>query len=392
MRTTSKPRILLLLALLTAFPALSTDMYLPALPHLGVLWDVPLVVVNLTLIGFFLSYCLMMLVYGPLSDHFGRRRPLLVGVGIFIAASGICALAPTVHVLIAARVLQAAGAAAASALALAISKDLFESAQRALIMSYIAMIVALAPMLAPILGGWIMHYATWRLMFIFQGGMGAIAWLGVYRMDESLQRLQVVSVKKAVMAYVRLLRNRRYTGLLLAMSVLVFPFFAFIAGSPDIYMTRFGMDERQFGYFYGFNAFAFMCGPMAFSRLSRRVATAPLLSIAFGGITLLSLLMLVWPWDTPWRLALPMWGITFFLGMSRPPSNNLILDQVDQDVGAASALIIFTLMTGGAISIALISLQWEDKIRVLGLLGALGGAAAFLFWHKYGQRYFIEKA
>jgi MFS transporter, DHA1 family, multidrug resistance protein len=273
--TLPKSRILFLLALLTAFPALSTDMYLPALPHLGVLWDVPLVVVNLTLIGFFLSYCIMMLVYGPLSDRFGRRRPLLVGVAIFIAASVICALAPNVYVLIAARVIQAAGAAAASALALAISKDLFESAQRALIMSYIATIVALAPMLAPILGGWVMHYATWRLVFIFQGGMGVIAWVGVYRMDESLRRLQVVSVKQAVLAYWRLFRNRRYTGLLLAMSMLVLPFFAFIAGSPDIYMTRFGMDERQFGYFFGFNAFAFMCGPVAFSRLSRRVATAP---------------------------------------------------------------------------------------------------------------------
>jgi MFS transporter, DHA1 family, multidrug resistance protein len=102
--------------------------------------------------------------------------------------------------------------------------------------------------------------------------------------------------------------------------------------------------------------------------------------------------MLLWPGDTPWRLAVPMWGITFFLGMSRPPSNNLILDQVDQDVGAASALIIFTFMTCGAISMALISLQWADKIRVLSLLGTFGGAAAFLFWHQYGQRYFVEQA
>ncbi|MCJ8499469.1 multidrug effflux MFS transporter [Desulfatitalea alkaliphila] len=390
MNSAPPPRpILLLLALLTAFPALSTDMYLPALPYLGALWDVPLVVVNFTLIGFFLSYCVMMLVYGPLSDRFGRRRPLLVGVGIFIAASGMCALAPDIHVLIAARVLQAAGAAAASALALAISKDLFESAQRARIMSYIAVIVALAPMLAPIIGGWVIHYVGWRWVFICQGGMGMIAWVGVFRMTESLQRFQAVSAREAVRVYFRLFRNRRYTGLLLAMSLLVFPFFAFIAGSPDIYMTRFGMDERQFGLFFGFNAFAFMCGPMAFSRLSRRVSTASLLTVAFAGIAISSLLMLIWPYDSPWRLALPMWGITFFLGMSRPPSNNLILDQVDRDVGAASALIIFTFMTCGAISMGLISLQWTDKIRVLSSMGAIGGTAAFLFWHKYGKRYFV---
>ncbi|MBR9979524.1 MAG: multidrug effflux MFS transporter [Desulfatitalea sp.] len=384
------PRIMFLLALLTAFPALSTDMYLPALPYLRSLWNVPLMVVNLTLICFFLTYCLLMLVYGPISDRFGRRRPLLVGVGIFIVASGMCALADSVHTLIAARILQASGAAAASALSLAISKDLFESQLRARLMAYIAVIVALAPMLAPVIGGWVIHHASWRWVFIFQGIMGMIAWVGVYRMHESLKQFEPLSVGRAMLVYFRLFRNRRYTGLLLAMSLLVFPFFAFIAGSPDIYMTRFGMDERQFGYFFGFNAFAFMCGPVVFSRLSRRVATAPLLTVAFAGISASSLLMLIWPYDSPWRLALPMWGITFFLGMSRPPSNNLILDQVNRDVGAASALIIFTFMTFGAISMALISLQWADKIKVLGLLGTFGGAATLLFWLKYGKHYFME--
>jgi DHA1 family bicyclomycin/chloramphenicol resistance-like MFS transporter len=389
MERVSMLRTIFLLALLTAFPALSTDMYLPALPHLTTLWNVPLMVVNLTLICFFLTYCLLMLVYGPLSDRFGRRRPLLVGVGIFIVASGMCAMAGSVHTLIAARILQASGAASASALSLAMSKDLFESRQRARIMAYIAVIVALAPMLAPIIGGWVIHYASWRWVFIFQAAMGAIAWGGVYRMHESLKQFQTVSPGQAAMVYVRLLRNRRFTGLMLAMSLLTLPFFGFIAGSTDIYMTRFGMDERQFGYFFGFNALAFMCGPVAFSGLSRRLSSASLLTVAFAGIMASGLLMLAVPTDTPWRLALPMWGITFFLGMSRPPSNNLILDQVDRDVGAASALVIFTFMTVGALSMGLISLHWADKITVLGIMGSVAGAATVAFWLKYRKRYFV---
>lgn len=380
-------RTIFLLALLAAFPPLSTDMVLPAIPHLGILWDQPLTVVNLTLIGFFLGYCLFMLIYGPVSDRFGRRRPLLVGIGIFIFASGLCALADTIHLLIAARVVQASGAAAASALSLAMSKDLFETSQRARILATIAVIVALAPMIAPIIGGWVIHFSSWRWVFIFQAMLGLVAWVGVYRMDEPLKQFQTISPGDAVMVYFRLLRNRRYSGLMLAMSILILPFFGFLGGSADIYITRFGMDERQFGYFFGFNALAFMCGPLAFSRFSRRFSTDSLLTVSFAGIMASGILMGILPHHGPWSLALPMWGITFFLGMSRPASNNLILEQVERDVGAASALIIFTFMTIGALGLGLASLAWADKITVLGILGGAAGAATLLFWLRFRRRF-----
>ena len=380
-------RTILLLALLAAFPPLSTDMYLPAIPHLSRLWNQPLITLNLTLICFFLSYCLMMLVYGPVSDRFGRRRPLLVGIGIFVIASGMCALATGVHTLVAARVLQASGAAAASALSLAMCKDLFEAHQRARILATIAVIVALAPMIAPIVGGWVIHFSSWRWVFLFQAAMGLIAWTGVYRMTETIGTRQSVTPKEALTVYFRLLQNRRYAGLMLAISILILPFFGFLAGSSEIYMTRFGMDERQFGYFFAFNALAFMCGPIAFARLSRRFSTASLLTTAFAGIAASGGLMVLLPHHSPWSLALPMWGTTFFLGLSRPPSNNLILDQVERDVGAASALIIFTFMTIGAVGMAVVSLAWPDKIVVLGWMGGLAGTATLIFWRLFGHRF-----
>jgi DHA1 family bicyclomycin/chloramphenicol resistance-like MFS transporter len=380
-------RILPLLALLTAFPPLSTDMYLPAIPHLKKLWHQPLMVVNLTLICFFLSYCFFMLVYGPVSDRFGRRRPLLVGVGIFIVASGMCALANDVYTLIAARIVQASGAAAASALSLAMCKDLFESRQRARVMAYIAVIVALAPMIAPVIGGWVIHYFSWRWVFVFQGVTGIIAWAGTYRMAEPLKQFQKVSAAAAARSYLGLFRNRRFAGLTLAMSLLVLPFFSYLAGSAEIYMVRFGLNEQAYGVFFGFNALAFMCGPIAFSRLTRRFSTQLILTVSFAGIMAAGVLMVLIPHHGPWSLALPMWGMTFFLGMSRPPSNNLILDQVDHDVGAASALVIFTFMTIGALSMGFISLAWPDKITVIGSLGAMVGAATLAFWLRYRYRF-----
>lgn len=375
-----------MLSLLAAFPPLSTDMYLPAIPQLITQWNQPLVVVNLTLICFFLTYCLFMLIYGPVSDHFGRRRPLLVGIGIYIWGSLMCALARDVYFLIAARILQASGAASASALSLAMCKDLFEAKARERIMAHMAVIVALAPMLAPVIGGWVVHYFSWRWVFVFQAVMGIIAWGGVFLMAEPLQHLERISPAQVVWVYVRLLRNRRYTGLMIAMSILVLPFFGFLAGSSEIYMSHFGMDERQFGYFFGFNALALMFGPFAFSRLTHSIPSRSLLTFSFVGILAASIVLAGLPHHSPWSLALPMWILSFFFGLSRPPSNNLILEQVQQDVGAASALIIFAFMTIGAAGMGIISMAWQDKIMVLGVLGSIVGALTLVFWLVYRKR------
>jgi MFS transporter, DHA1 family, multidrug resistance protein len=376
-------RTIFLLALLAAFPPLSTDMYLPAIPLLKEQWQQPLVVVNLTLVCFFLTYCLLMLFYGPLSDRFGRRRPLLVGLTIFIIGSLVCAISNGVLALIAARVLQASGAAAATALSLAMCKDLFEASERERIMAHIAVIMSLAPMLGPVIGGWIISAVSWRWVFVIQAILGAIAWGGVLRMTESLKRFQPVTLSGAALAYLRLFRNGRFVGLLFTLSLLVLPIFAFIAAATDIYMGRFGLDERQFGYLFGFNAIAIMCGPIAFARLSRFFSSAALMTTAFAGATLSGGALVLLPHNSPWSLALPMWCLCFCFGLSRPPSNNLLLEQVEADVGAASALITFTYMTIGALSMGGISFDWPDKITVLGGLGASMGALTLIIWIRY---------
>lgn len=148
----NRNRLIWILALLSAFPPLSTDMYLPAIPLLQKAWNQPLSIMNLTLVGFFISYCISLLFYGPLSDRIGRRPPLLAGIGVYILASLMCAASNSVGALIFFRVFQAAGASAASVLALAITKDVYEGHEREKILAYIGVIMALAPMLAPSLG------------------------------------------------------------------------------------------------------------------------------------------------------------------------------------------------------------------------------------------------
>jgi DHA1 family bicyclomycin/chloramphenicol resistance-like MFS transporter len=222
---------------------------------------------------------------------------------------------------------------------------------------------------------------------VIQAALGAFAWWGVLRMAEPLKSYQPVSLSVAALAYLRLFRNGRFVGLLITLSLLVLPIFAFIAAATDIYMGRFGLDERQFGYIFGFNAISIMCGPIAFARLSRFFSSSALMTAAFAGATLSGGVLVLLPHSSPWSLALPMWCLCFCFGLSRPPSNNLMLEQVETDVGAASALITFTFMTIAAFSMWGISFDWSDKITVLGGLGAVTGALTLIIWGRYKHRF-----
>ena len=376
----NKTRMLLLLALLSAFPPLSTDMYLPAIPLLVKLWQQPLAIVNLTLVGFFVSYCVFLLFYGPLSDRFGRRPLLLAGIGLFILASLLCALADNVINMITFRVLQAAGAASASTLALAISKDIYDGHERERILAYIGVIMALAPMLAPVFGGWILTWFSWRWVFVTQAAIASAAWIGVWRMPETLASPSSMGALQTAGIYLGLLRNRRYVGYALMLSIIVLPHFAFIGGSADIYITRIGLSEQTFGYLFALNAAAIMTGSLACSWLLGRIGSRGVMTTGFAGILCGGLIMLAGWLPAPWGLAFPMAMISFSFGLSRPPSNNLVLEQVDRHAGAASSLLVFIYFMLGAFSMWLISLDWLDKVAIIGILGTGTGGIMLSIW------------
>jgi len=376
----NKIKILWLLALLSSFPPLSTDMYLPAIPLLQKTWQQPLSMINLTLVGFFVSYCICLLFYGPLSDRFGRRPPLLAGIVIYILASLMCALSNNVFSLICFRVLQAAGGASASALALAISKDVYQGHERERVLAYIGVIMALAPMLAPVLGGWVMIWVSWQWIFVIQAVIGLAGWIGVYRMPETLAEPSDTTMIQTAGIYLQLLQNKRYLGFALLMSLVVLPHFAFIGGSADIYITRMGLSEQAFGWFFALNAAAIMAGSFACTRLLGRVRSRSLLTASFAGILLGGLVMVSDLVSGAWGLGLPMAITSFSFGLSRPPSNNLVLEQVERHAGAASSLLVFIYFMMGAFSMWLISLDWVDKVHLIGLLAAGCGGMLLFFW------------
>lgn len=373
-------KIIALIALLAAFPPLSTDMYLAAIPLLVKQWEQPLTTVNLTLVCFFVTYCLFLLIYGPLSDRFGRRPPLLVGIILYTFASSLCAVADNISVLIVARTLQGAGAAAASSIAFAICKDLFTGRIRLRIFLQLGIIVAAAPMIAPIIGGWIIASLSWRWVFFLQALLGIISGIGVLLMEESSKTLSTEGLGRVFKNYMRLLANKTFIFLTIGFAFLGFPFFAFIGCSSDIFISRLGYNEKEFGYFFSFNSFAFMIAPFIFSKMSKIYSLKQLLPISFIGVLVTSLVMTTTIIPLPYRLVIPMWLLTFFFAFGRPPSNNLLLEQVEQDVGAASSLMVFFYFMTGSISMWIISQDWHDKIVVMGWLGTISASITILFW------------
>lgn len=369
-----------LLALLAAFPPLSTDMYLAAIPLLVDSWQQPLATVNLTLVGFFVTYCGFLLVYGPLSDRYGRRPPLLIGLGLYVLASLLCAVADSIEYLIVARILQGAGAASASSIAFAICKDLFDGNLRQRIFLQLGVIVAAAPMVAPVIGGWVIELFSWHLVFVLQAGLGVIAFVGVWRMRESLLELNTENLSKIFRSYMRLAGNKQFFLLTLAFACLGIPFFAFIAISSNIYINDLGYSAREYGYFFACNASAFMIAPLLFSKIAGRLQLRHLLTISYLGVLVSSMPLLASQIPQPFRIVVPMWLLTFFFAFGRPPGNNLILEQVERDVGAASSLMVFFFFITGACSMWFVSLGWQDTIQVLGVMGICSATLTLAGW------------
>lgn len=391
MKNITNIKIILLLSLLAAFPPLSTDMYLPALPFLQKAWRQPMSTMNLTLVVFFATYCLSLTVYGPLSDRFGRRRPMLVGIAIYILASLMCAVSGNIYSLIIFRILQAAGAASASVISMAITKDLYEGHERQRLLGYMGVIMALAPMLAPVIGAWIMTYSSWPWIFVCQGTLGLIAWGGVLNLEEPLKERSATGVKAVLGMYLQLLQNKKYLGMVFLFSLMVFPHFSFIGSAADIYINTFNTSEQVFGYFFAFNALAIMCGSFAFTRLHKIIESSKLLTMSFTGILMSGIVMYSGLFHGPWSLAIPMAIASFSFGVSRPPSNSIILEQVDQGAGTASSFMILIYFMVGAFSMWMISLNWADKVQIISLLAMFSGGVVLSLWLIFSRKVVLTK-
>lgn len=262
--------MIVLLGALTAFSAVSIDLYLPGLPSVASSLGASAAQAELTVAAFFVGISVGQLIYGPLADRVGRRRPLLVGIAIYVVASIGCALAPNVEALIGFRIMQALGGCSGVVLARATVRDRYAPQQTAQIFSTLMLVMGLAPILAPMLGAAILSVAGWRTTFWLLTSFGVVCWIAAFcAMPESRPDhvAEHARTESPFGAYLGLLRQPRLVGYVLYGACSSAALLTYVTTSPDVLMGVFHVPPQHFAWMFGLNG----AGLIAASQLNGRL-------------------------------------------------------------------------------------------------------------------------
>ncbi|SCK16477.1 Bcr/CflA family multidrug efflux MFS transporter [Vogesella sp. LIG4] len=374
-------RLIWLLGALVAFGPLSIDLYLPALPAIAASLAAPVGLVQFTIGGFLAGFCLGMLLYGPLSDRYGRRPVLLGGIALYLLASLACVLAQSAEQLIALRVLQAVGGGAGSVLGRAMVRDLFALDRAAQVLSLLHLVTMIAPLLAPLLGGWLLLAAGWRALFLALALFGAaILALVALRLPETHppENRSTQSLGAAFRAYGRVLGDVPSLGYLLALGLTFGAMFAYITGSPFVYIGYFGVAPQHYGWLFGLNIAAVIVLTLLNKRLAQRHRPDSLLqwqtaAVALAGIAL----WLAGAGSLP-AVVLPLLVSVGLTGSIGPNCMARLLQLHPDLAGAAMALAASGQFALGMLASALVAWLHDGSPRAMCLVIALFGAGAWL--------------
>lgn len=382
-------RTLLILGALSAFGPLAIDFYLPSFPTLAQQFGTDVEHIQLSLAAYFVGIAIGQLFYGPLADRFGRRVPLLVGVALFTLASLACALAPSLEWLVAARFLQALGGCAGMVITRAVVRDLCDPLASAKVFSQLVLVMGLAPILAPLGGGLLLNTLGWPSIFhslaIFAGLclLAVLLWLPETRP----QHLQPAPLSGAFGQYRTLLANAPFMGYSLAGGVAMAGMFAYIAGSPFVFIELYGVPAEHYGWLFGSNAAGFVIMAQVNARLVRSGGPARwlrrmVLVYLASGLCLLALAL--WQPAQLWPLLIPLFICVASLGCVLPNATACAMAGQGRHAGSASGLLGSMQFSVAASASALVAFLHDGSAMPMALVITLCGAAAcgFAWWSR----------
>ncbi|MEV4811725.1 multidrug effflux MFS transporter [Micromonospora avicenniae] len=386
MSTARRLRLVLVLGSLTAIGPLTIDMYLPALPEIAADLHTTSAAVQLTLTGTLAGLAVGQLLIGPLSDAVGRRVPLLAGVALHIVASVLCVLAPSIAVVGVLRVLQGLGVAAASVVAMAVVRDLFDGAAFARLFSRLMLVVGVAPVLAPTLGSGLLRWSDWRGVFIALAAFGIIlitvAAIGLPEtLPPALRRRGGVGATARV--YGSLLRDRTFVGLILVTGLAMAALFAYVSGSSFVFQEQYGLDEQQFGIAFGAGAIGLIAATQLNVRLLSRYSPQRILIAALGLGTVAGLVLTTFAvtgvGGLPTVLA-SLWVVLFAAGLAMPNAPALALSRHGEAAGTAAAMLGAVQFGVGALAAPLVGMLGTGVVAMAVVVaGGMIAAVAVLF-------------
>lgn len=382
--------VTLVLGGLTALPPLSMDMYLPALPEVTGALRAPAATVQLTLTACLAGMALGQLVVGPMSDKWGRRRPLLIGMLVYVLATAVCALAPTAELLIGFRLLQGLAGAAGIVIARAVVRDLYDGVEMARFFSTLMLISGVAPIIAPLIGGQILRLTDWRGVFHVLTVIGVLLTVVVWRfLHETLpaERRHEGGVGQALRTMRGLLADRVFTGYMLTGGFTFAALFAYISASPFVVQEIYGASPQTFSLLFGLNSVGLVAvGQINGKLLVGRVSLDKVLGWGLGTVLLAGLALLLMTTGVLGEVGLAPIAAGLFVLMSAmslvlPNTNAQALMRTPHAAGSASALLGTSSFLVGAVASPLVGIAGEHTavpMAVVQLGSALLALACFL--------------
>ncbi|EKT53810.1 MULTISPECIES: Bcr/CflA family multidrug efflux MFS transporter [Providencia] len=369
-----------LLGSLVAFGPLSIDMYLPALPQMGIALHATQGQMQYTLGAFFAGFCIGMLFYGPLSDLLGRRKMLLSGLAIFTVASLLCAQATNANTLIVFRALQAFGSGAAIVMARAIARDVYPAHELPKVLSLMTLVTMIAPLLAPLLGGFLLVHFQWQVIFYLLAVIGLASVCAIFfLLPETLthQRGSENILCVAFKNYAQVLTDREALSIIGTMAFSFAGMFAFISGSPFVYINYFGVSEQHYGLLFGCNILGMIVMLLLNVKLLKTYSLTRILTMQSGFQLAFGLLLLIF-----YQQSLPIIVIlvVLFLSMVNAIGTNslsLLLQHRGKIAGSASALAISIQFALAAVASVAVSVLQDESPFAMALVMALCAGLSF---------------
>lgn len=345
----NKTFLIILLGILAAIGPFTIDMYLPGFKHIAVDFATNEKQVAFTLTSYFFGIAVGQLVYGPLVDKYGRKKPLLIGLGIYVVAALGCALSGSIESLIAMRLLQALGGCVGMVASNAIISDVYEKDKRAKAFSMIMLVMGVAPVIAPTVGSLFLEAGSWRFIFFFLAFFSAlVALLIMLFLPETSQYMHSNKLKVRVIAreYLTILKNPTFLFYTLAGSIAMAILFAYITSASFVFQTYYGLDKDVFAIIFALNAGGLILGNVLNGMLVGKfnyIKIAKISSLVISAVTLVVMLLFMTNPTLPYQAAVAgLIAILLLINFINPNATAASLAPFTSTAGAASAL-------GGAI-------------------------------------------
>lgn len=378
----AKAPFVFFLALISSGAPIATDLYLPALPDMPQALGQPISIVNLTLTAYFFAQAIGMLLFGPLSDRYGRKRPVGMGILFYIAGSLLCAFSNSVWTIIAARALQGFGGGGMVSLATALVKDCFEGRDRQNALVAIQAIGSLAPLIAPVAGSALLMVTDWRGTFVAQSLIGICSLPFFARLQETVpsEERATGSICCAFRGFGGILKDAPLTALLVGAGLTSTIMMAYITSASYVYVDFFGLTKMQYSLFFALNAAMGTVGALLIPVALKRTTPKRLLSIIFTVIPLASVLHLFVASASPFVFVFCTILIVPLAMATRPVAVNILMGMHEGDTGTLSSLINFAFAMMGCAGSLLTSLPWPSYVMAVGGIALGASLITLIIW------------